>query len=420
MMKKSSFSGLILVFFIIFFCCGYTLITQFEKKELAEGDVIKFPEQDKSFIITAIGDIMMHNTQISAGFNYQEKTYDFASFFTYVKPIFQASDLVIGNLETTLAGETAKYSGYPRFNAPEVLADDLKASGVDILTTANNHCLDRNFPGISATLDHLDQVGLLHTGTSRTQEEQEKILLTEVKGVKLAVLAYTYGTNNIKVEKGKEFAVNYIDEKKIISDIAKAKEQGAKLVIIALHCGQEYQSYPNSLQKQLSQALLEAGADIILGHHPHVLQPADILEVKNEDSCENKFVIYSLGNFISAQRGLERRCSIILNLHMDVDEHGQPYFKEATYIPIYTRRYRNNGHISFEVLPLEPVLTSIKNGTNPNYTKQETDIFEQSFNYVTTHLKSEHPCIKMHNLPIPLEGVDLLETLKIRCNETKI
>lgn len=421
-MRKPFFSGLILIIFTIFFCCGYTLTT------FSHTNTLQVPEEnaetplpvDNTFTITAVGDIMMHNTQIKAGFDPQQGTYDFSSFFTNVAPIFQASDLVIGNLETTLAGEAAKYSGYPRFNAPEILADNLKAAGFDILTTANNHSLDKNYGGLVATLDHLDQVSLLHTGTSRTQEEQEKILLTEVKGVKLAVLAYTYGTNGIRPEKGKEFAVNYIDDKKMISDIAKAKEQGAQLVIVALHCGQEYQPYPNSVQKQLSQALLEAGADIILGHHPHVLQPTDIITTPAGESSRDKFVIYSLGNFISAQRGLERRCSIILNLHMDIDEKGQPYFKEATYIPIYTRSFRDKGLIKYEVLPLEPVLTSIKNGTNPPYTKQEIDIFEQSFNHVTTHLHSDLPCINIHSLPLPLEGLELLETLKVSSDDTNM
>ena len=221
------------------------------------------PPPDKTFVITAVGDIMMHNTQIRAGYQREYNTYDFSSFFTEVEPFFQASDFVIGNLETTLSNDPRLYSGYPRFNSPAILAQNLKEVGFDLLTTANNHCLDKGVNGLYNTLNYLDEAGLLHVGTSRSQAEKETILYTEIEDVKIAALAYTYGTNGLNPPRGQEFAVNLIDEEQIMTDIKKARTGGAQLIILYLHFGQEYQEHPDSNQIYLAKTFFNAGADII-------------------------------------------------------------------------------------------------------------------------------------------------------------
>lgn len=368
------------------------------------------PPPEKTIVITAVGDIMMHNTQIKAGYNPQLGTYDFSPFFGKIKPLFSSSDFVIGNLETTLGTNPAQYSGYPCFNSPAILAQNLQEAGFDLLTTANNHSLDKGFAGVSNTLNHLDEVKLLHAGTARSQEERETLLFTDIQGIKTAFIAYTYGTNGIKPPKGKDFAVNYLDEEQIIYEIKKAQSEGAQLIVLYLHFGEEYMEQPNSTQTRLTQKFLQTGADIILGGHPHVLQPAMIHtleeelkqpneqnngtnnEASNDITNENnvkplekkeKFVIYSLGNFISAQRGMPRKASIILNLHLGVNTAtGKPYFKKAEYIPIWTRQYQKEGKTHFEVLPIETTLNSIRLGETKEFTMAEITELEEAWEHI--------------------------------------
>lgn len=158
--------------------------------------------------LVAVGDIMMHKEEIEGGKVPGTNTYNFDYMFKHIKPYIENADLAIGNLETPLAGKERGYTGYPAFNAPEQLAIALKNTGFDVLTTANNHSLDRHYQGVAHTLKVLDEVGLAHTGTARTKEEQDKVLIQEVKGIKIAFMAYTYGTNGIRPDKDKEYCVN--------------------------------------------------------------------------------------------------------------------------------------------------------------------------------------------------------------------
>ncbi len=406
-MGKSLLTILLLTSFFVTGCAMTSLADQ----NIPEKEISPSPPDD-TLVITAVGDIMMHNTQIVAGYRQEKGDYDFGKFFTEITPLLKASDLVLGNLETTLSGKKAGYSGYPHFNAPEQLAHNLKEAGFHILTTANNHCLDKNFHGLVSTLNFLDQAGLLHTGTARSQEERDKILFVEKKGIKIAFLAYTYGTNGIKPPKDKPYAVNILDEGIIIDDIARAKIQGAQLIIVSLHFGQEYQPQPNSMQKNLAYRLFKAGADIILGHHPHVLQPMEIVTLKENGKEQHKFVIYSLGNFISDQSGLERQSSIILNVHIGIDRTtSEPYLKEVSYIPILTRRYFMHGKTGFQVLAIEPALTTIRTGSAHSFVPADIEKLEKAWNHVTHHLKSADPRIKLQPMAIPQNHLHLIKSL---------
>ncbi len=396
-------------FFLVFFLsgCRPTVTTA--------GDSVNEPpppppKQNKTLIISVTGDIMMHNTQLQSGYQAEQGNYDYSPFFKRISPLLKVPDILIGNLETTFAGKTAGYGGYPRFNTPEELAINLKKAGFDILTTANNHSLDKGYGGLVSTLDNLDAAGLLHTGTSRTKEEQEQLLLLDVENIKLAVLSYTYGTNGLNPPKDKEFCVNYINEEVIKGDILKAQEQGAHYIIVCLHFGQEYQTKPNSHQEQLAHSLFSAGADIIFGSHPHVLQPTAV--IKNEDRGTNNFVIYSLGNFISDQSKLDRKSSVLLNVFLTIEpDTDKVTFEKATYIPIWTRRYQTGGRTSFEVLPIEPCLTSIETGQEHNFSNKEIEALNQAWELIDSRLSGEHSeMFMLHRLPLPVSQLDLIES----------
>ncbi|MEG3849860.1 CapA family protein [Microcoleus sp. herbarium19] len=330
---------------------------------IAAAVPVKPKPEIKEAKLIAVGDIMMHSIQTRSGYDAKRQTYNFDSFFTPVKDILSKGDWVIGNLETPLAGEDAGgYTGYPLFNAPAQLADAAKKAGFNILTTANNHALDRGEKGVIRTIANLRDRKIASTGTAASVAEASKPLISTKNSISLAILAYTYSTNGIPIPKGKDYLVSLIDEKKIVKDIAKARKQGADIVTISLHFGDEYQRQPNPQQKQLVENLLKAGADIILGSHPHVVQPYKIFKFPGKNGKTRKAVaIYSMGNFISGQTKDYTDLGVIFQVNI------RKNFPEKTAeitgikaIPTWVHRYPQNNQLKYRVLPLEQTVTQKK------------------------------------------------------------
>lgn len=312
--------------------------------------------------LVAVGDIMMHLPQTQSGYDATAKTYNFDTFFTEITPYLEG-DWVIGNLEVPLAGNLS-YSGYPQFNAPPELADSLKLAGFNILSTTNNHSLDRREKGVLATLDNLRSRGIVPVGTAATPEEAEVITLVTHQDVSMAILAYTYGTNGIPMPEGKPYLVSLIDEPRMKADIKKAHELGAELITVVLHFGNEYQLQPSEEQRLLVDMLFRAGADIILGSHPHVIQPYEIVNVTTDEGIQKKgVVIYSMGNFISNQdRFLNKNkpTDVGVIFEVGIRKHYPDLTVELTEvkaIPTYVHKYKDNGKSRYRVLPLEAILS---------------------------------------------------------------
>ena len=258
------------------------------------------------------GDIMQHETQLKAAGPDKNGNYNYSANYEEVLPIISEADLALANLELTLAGEP--YSGYPTFSAPDALAANLKEAGFDILVTANNHSMDRRQNGLERTIDVLDSLKFSHTGTFKNQKEREinYPLFVEEKGIKLAILNYTYGTNGIPVNAPN--IVNLLsDTVQINSDIDRAKEENADMIITFLHWGSEYQSKPNTSQKRTAEWLRNKGVNMVIGSHPHVLQP---IELEKTADATDFLVAWSLGNFISNQRTRYRDGGIILEVNI--------------------------------------------------------------------------------------------------------
>jgi len=252
-----------------------------------------FAQDTTKLSLLFIGDIMQHDTQIAAAFDASTGKHDYTECFREVKSVFESADMTIGNLELALGG--APYKGYPNFSAPDELVETLIASGVDVLVTANNHCLDRGKKGLQRTIAVLDTFGIPHTGTfvDSTHRANTYPLLLEKNGFRISLLNYTYGTNGIPVTKPN--IVNYIDTTQIASDIVRAKEQNPDLIITFFHWGDEYQRLPNKSQKSLAEFCFKKGVKLVIGAHPHVLQP---MEWRKDT---DQLVVYSLGNFVSGQ-----------------------------------------------------------------------------------------------------------------------
>jgi len=256
-----------------------------------------------------IGDIMQHDSNIAAAYDVVNKKFDYSACFQYVAPILRSADLAIGNLELTLAG--SPYKGYPQFSAPDELVKELKRAGIDVLVTANNHSLDRGRKGLERTLAVLDTLQIPHTGTFKDSIQRAAVypLLIQKNGFTFSLLNYTYGTNGIPVTKPN--VINLIDTLRMKKDFAKARAQQADAIVVFLHWGAEYQSLPNKEQKKLAALCFREGATLVIGAHPHVLQPMEWNKEKNQ------LIAYSLGNFVSGQRPRYRDGGAMLWIEME-------------------------------------------------------------------------------------------------------
>lgn len=358
--------------------------TKEDKKDVKENDepiIVELEEkEDIKVSMSVIGDIMCHNSQYNDA--YKNGEYDFSYVFDDIKEHIETADLAIGNLETTFAGKDRGYASYPTFNTPEILAQDLKELGIDVVSTANNHSLDTGYKGIESTIDYLDEAGILHTGTYKSVEDQENIVIKEVNGLKFAFLAYTYGTNGIPVPSGREYCINLIDKEIIKTHLDLAKNLKPDVICVNMHWGIEYQNSPNAEQEELANFLFENGVDIILGSHPHVLQKMESKEILlSNGELKNGFVIYSLGNFMSGQTKANTRNSIILKLDIIKEgSTGNLRFENINYIPIYTYTYPNFKN--YKVLDIRKAIQNYEDGTNSLISRNTYDLLNKELEHV--------------------------------------
>ena len=313
------------------------------------------PPPPTTATLAVCGDVMSHMPVTNDAWEEEQDVYDYRPIWAQAEPYIQAADYAVANLETTLS-ETGPYSGFPAFRSPAALAGSLAGAGFDLVLTANNHCLDRGFDGLVSTLDALDEAGLAHVGTYRTQEEQAagRIHLADVGGISVAFLGYTYGTNGIPVPSGREYAVDLFntdymttlstpDTGRIEADLAAARALEPDLIAVLIHWGVEYQTTQNSYQEQIADLLIENGADLVLGGHPHVPQPIEMRTVTAEDGSEHTgFVCWSLGNFISSQVDPLTDVTAVLTVELTRDNiTGETAVTGWEYVPMLM--VRRNG-----------------------------------------------------------------------------
>lgn len=270
-----------------------------EENKEEEPEVIK-GDNKVSFFFT--GDAILHESVYVDAQN-DDGTYNFDKQLHHIKDIAKEYDLAYYNQETILGGSDLGLSGYPTFNSPYEFGDYMVEAGFNLVSTANNHCLDRGTAGINNSHDYWNsKSGVLMQGTNTSEEEYNEIKSIEVKGIKFAFLSYTYGTNGINPEY--PYQVNYYpnNDEEIIEKIKKAKESN-DVVIMAMHWGTEYSMEVNDEQQYLAEKFIDAGADVIVGNHPHVIQPYQ--EIKG------KPVFYAMGNLLSSQLDEENLVGMI-------------------------------------------------------------------------------------------------------------
>ena len=299
-----------------------------------------------------VGDIMGHGPQIKAAQIVKNETYDFLPNYYYVQDIIQDADLAIGNLEVTLPGKPP-YQGYPQFRSPDDLARALRLSGFDVMVTANNHSNDAGKVGVINTIETLKSWGFYQTGTFKSQAERDAFypLIIRKEGFRIALLNYTYGTNGLPTRA--PTVVNMIDTALIRADLAKATALAPDFTIVVMHWGAEYQLDESQRQRRIADYALKSGADMIIGAHPHVIQPIKERPVPRPDgSVDTAIVVYSLGNFISNQKKENTDGGLIFEVDLLKDDTDSVYVGDHSYIPVWRYREQDERGTTFRILPV--------------------------------------------------------------------
>ena len=302
------------------------------------------------------GDIMQHETQLKEA-RTGNGTYSFTNSYRYIKKDINAADIAIGNLETPIG--KSGYSGYPSFCAPDSFLYAAVGAGFDALLLANNHCLDKGKATILHTMDMIDSLKVEYCGVYRNSQEREERypLIIEKKGIRIALLNYTYGTNGREIPS--PLIVNLIDKETMAKDILKAKSMAPDAIIACMHWGDEYVSLPPARIKEMADWLIAQGVDHIIGNHPHVIQPVEIRF--NEERCKNNTVVYSTGNLLS-NMSLRRTDGGIM-IRMGLYKYmNHTHLSSLGYMFTWIAPKKSNGRRDFTIYPA--ATTIIENDSN--------------------------------------------------------
>lgn len=304
--------------------------------------------QPKKMSLVMVGDALIHRAVYLDA--YKGGKYDFSSMLTSISTMIQPYDLRYYNQESIIGGGAPQH--YPRLNTPDAFGENMVSAGFNMVSLANNHTLDKNESGVLYSNKFwAKQTSVIKTGTFNSWQERDTIPIYEKNGIKYAFLSYTMMTNGLPTPKGKEYLVNVYSEELAKKDIDQAKANGAEVIIVAMHWGNEYTHVPTKSQKDVAKYLSSQGVHLIIGSHPHVIQP-----IAYEG---NTLVIYSLGNFISAQKvlGLEKIIGLLVGLEIVVEPDSTVHFENINKELLYT--YYNNANKNFKVIPFKELDDSI-------------------------------------------------------------
>lgn len=337
----------------------------------------EIPFKETTATVLSTGDIMVHSPQLSGAYVPSSGLYDFSAFFKETAPYFKNADLSVGNLEVTFgSNEGREYSGYPMFNTPDSLADAIKESGLNFLLTSNNHSYDTGLSGLKRTVSVLKQKSIDYTGTRETEEEPV-YRVKEINNINIGIINYTYETSPPNPTEGRKylngsvisaeannlinsFSYNKIDAfyTDIESKLTQMKNDGAEFLVVYIHWGNEYQTTPNTHQKSIAQHLCNMGVDIIIGSHPHVIQPVEL--ITSEDSLNTTVCLYSTGNAVSNQRQeLMTSCpsghtedGMLFEFTLKKTKEGV-FLTGLDLIPTWVNKYLQNGRYQYTIYPIE-------------------------------------------------------------------
>lgn len=305
--------------------------------------------QESELSMFFIGDIMCHSPQFISCKT--AEGYDFSGWFEYMSPLFESADFAVANLETTVSDE-GNYSGYPCFRTPHSIVYDIKKSGIDILANANNHSLDGGKKAVEFCIDTMRDAGLMHVGTCK-EEEENLPLIIEKNGIKIGIIASTYGANGLTLPQGKEHMLNFNHSIDLEKNISYLKEQKVDGILYFIHWGNEYQRQFSAEQNQLAKKLFNSGVNWIIGSHPHVIQGSEFFPEGNN------YVIYSLGNVVSNQTWRYSDTGFGTKLYFKKKPKEGLKLVRAEHHPFWVDKFDEKGIIDYKIVP-------IKEGELPN------------------------------------------------------
>ena len=321
-------------------------LLQFITGTAAADDSIASPRPGATLLFA--GDAMQHQAQLDQALSEGDgKRYDYSECFRWIAPTVTEADYAVVNLEVPLGGGP-RYSGYPCFSAPDSYAQALIDAGFDMMLTANNHCLDSGMKAARRTIAALDSLGVDHIGTYHDAADREaKVPFTkDINGIRFGFLNYTYGTNGIPARDGME--VSLIDKKVMADEIRRTREAGAEIVVVTIHWGIEYVLKENAIQRDLASFLISNDADMVIGSHPHVIQPMKM--IRDEKRGQDVPVVYSLGNFISNMNTGDTRGGAYMRVRVERDEDGKARVKWADYDTFFCAKPTGKG-TNYVVIP---------------------------------------------------------------------
>lgn len=326
--------------------------------------------------IGATGDILLHDLVIRSGYDAETGEYHYDYMFQWFSQYVSAMDYAVANLEVTLAGigDDREYSGYPCFNSPDAIVDAAKAAGFDVLLTANNHAYDTGFEGFLRTQQVIRDRELEHIGT-RENVEDKNYLVREINGIRVGMTCYTYCSahnaqgnvmlNGIALSGEASKLVNSFHYKrldvfydKLADEVARMKAEGAEAIVLFIHWGTEYTTSPNANQKQMAQELCDLGVDVIVGNHPHVAQPVELL-TSREDENRRTLCLYSTGNAVSNIYGskshpVHTEDGMLFQFTLAKYSNGTVLVESCDVLPTWVRRYDDEAGVrKFQILTME-------------------------------------------------------------------
>lgn len=318
--------------------------------EPEEPIIVEEPEVKEDSVVSfmAVGDNLIHGAiYYDAMQRYGEYVFD--PIYEPVKEFVQSKDVAYINQETMLGGTELGLSSYPAFNSPQEVGEAIADTGFDWIASSSNHSLDVGSAGVINTLNFWDNYeDIVTTGIARNFEEMNEPKFIEREGVIFGVLGYTYGTNGIPVPEGEEYLVNLISKERIEADVNAIKDQ-CDAILVSMHWGTEYNFFPNDEQKEYAQFLADLGVDVIIGEHPHVIQPMEWLTGAEGNQT---LVIYSLGNFLSAQDSSDTMLGGCTSWDMRKDgETGEVTIENVKFYPTVT--HFESGFTNFKTYLLK-------------------------------------------------------------------
>ena len=346
--------------FLILFCCLLFMITAKAERHAPEIIGETLPKEARTAVIRCAGDFVIHDNLLASAYSAGGSAYDFASMLSEIADYMGAADFTFTNVDGVMGTiefvRKHGYKGYPSFSTPASLIDNLKDIGVDLLTLANNHALDYWYDGLISTVASVKDAGILSVGGYRTPDEKQTPCIVSINGIAVGFLNYTDNLNQMDkrgaLDKAAlEYGVDFLEYADVETDIRRLKDAGAEMIVCYMHWGIEYRTEPCKSQLVNAKMLANAGVDVIIGGGPHMVQRAEYIPVTDsQGNSKQVLCLYSLGNFLSDQRGTGRDCGVIFDFTVNRDEEGKITISDPCYRTTWVWRKKNGSVFRYKIL----------------------------------------------------------------------